>query len=77
VVATCGSHLRKPMCLRHGGEGWIRTLGTGISQYNGLAKMDRSRRPHSFSSTYSRMRGRRVGLSASHSAVIVLRRALD
>ena len=35
--------------------------------------MSRFRRPHSFSNTYSRMRGRRVGLSASHSAVIVLR----
>ena len=36
--------------------------------------MDRSRRPHSFSNTYSRMGSHRVGLSASHSAVIVLRR---
>src|SRR5215467_1625851 len=23
---------------RYGGEGWIRTLGTGVSPYNGLAK---------------------------------------
>src|SRR6476661_802231 len=35
--------------------------------------MNRSHRPHSFSSTYSRGRTLQVGLSASHSAVIVLR----
>src|SRR5260370_16667902 len=35
--------------------------------------MNRSRRPHSFSSTYSRSRSPQVGLIASHSAVCVLR----
>ena len=35
--------------------------------------MNRSRRPHSFSITYIRIRGVSVGLRTSHSAVIVLR----
>src|SRR6267154_6366587 len=39
--------------------------------------MDRSRRPHSVSSTYSRTRCLSVGLRASHSAVIVLRFVLQ
>jgi hypothetical protein len=34
--------------------------------------MNRSRRPHSFSSTYSHSRSLQVGLRASHPAVIVL-----
>ena len=39
--------------------------------------MNRSRRPHSFSSTYSRSRSLPVGLGGSHSAVIVLRVVLQ
>src|SRR5713101_7222076 len=37
-----------------------------------VKQKDRSRRPHSYSRTYSRTRCLQVGLRASHSAVIVL-----
>src|SRR5579862_4490718 len=56
----------------NGGEGGIRTLGTGISQYNGLANESFS--PPSLVFKYSQSDAwPRVGLRVPHSAVIVLR----
>ena len=62
--------------VRTGGEGGIRTLGTGISQYNGLANGPFSPPSLVFKHLQS-YRGLQGGLSASHSAIIVLRFVLQ
>jgi hypothetical protein len=60
------------MGLKDGGEGGIRTLDTGVSQYNGLA--NESFAPPSL--VFNHLRSHRsfsIGLRGLHSALIVLR----